>query len=68
MDDPREHDNEMANIESSLSLSKSSVPKESFDLLTEFEVPIQNCYSLNKLKLIVDLKHLILIKCNFYTY
>ncbi|KAF0755720.1 Uncharacterized protein FWK35_00005326, partial [Aphis craccivora] len=37
MDDPREHDNEMANIESSLSLSKSSVPKESFDLLTEFE-------------------------------
>jgi len=41
MDDSREHDNEMANIESSSSLSKSSVPKECFDLQTEFEVPIQ---------------------------
>jgi len=68
MDDSREHDSEMANIESSSSLSKSSVPKECFDLLTEFEVPIQTSYSLIKLKLIVDLKHLLLIKCHFYTY
>jgi len=40
MDDHREHVNEIANIESSSSLSKSSVLKECFDLLTEFEVPI----------------------------
>lgn len=38
-DDPSEHNNETANIESSSgSVSKSSVPKECFDLLTEFEV------------------------------
>jgi len=37
-DDPSEHDNEMANIESSSGVSKSSVPEECFDLLTEFEV------------------------------
>jgi len=40
MDDPSEHDNEMANIESSSGVFKSSVPKECFDLLTEFEVYI----------------------------
>jgi len=56
-DNPSEHDNEMANIKSSPGVSKSSVSKECFDLLTEFEVRIQTSYSLSKLKLIVDLRH-----------
>lgn len=38
MDDPSEHHNEMANIESSSGVSKSSIPKECFNLLIEFEV------------------------------
>ncbi|KAL5235623.1 hypothetical protein ACI65C_003033 [Semiaphis heraclei] len=49
-DDPSEHNNETANIESSSgSVSKSSVPKECFDLLTEFEM--ENSEPFNEIEL-----------------
>eukprot|EP00102_Acyrthosiphon_pisum_P027312 XP_016664522.1 PREDICTED: uncharacterized protein LOC107885397 [Acyrthosiphon pisum] len=49
MDDPSEHDNEKDNIESSSGrASKSSVPKECFDLLTEFEM--ENSEPFNELE------------------
>ncbi|XP_060846009.1 LOW QUALITY PROTEIN: uncharacterized protein LOC132925652 [Rhopalosiphum padi] len=48
-DNPSEHDNEMANIKSSPGVSKSSVSKECFDLLTEFEM--ENSEPFNELEL-----------------
>eukprot|EP00102_Acyrthosiphon_pisum_P022724 XP_016659934.1 PREDICTED: zinc finger MYM-type protein 1-like [Acyrthosiphon pisum] len=60
MDDPSEHDNEKDKIESSPGrASKSSVPKECFDLLTEFEVFQNHCKLEYHINATLDAEHFI---------